>query len=80
MLREAAPASAMSEAMVEGGYYGMQTFDQDLSQKVKDGVIDETTALAYATNLQDFKLMLQGSLVNRGTAAEASMSFLQPEQ
>jgi twitching motility protein PilT len=79
MLREAAPASVLSEAMVEGGYYGMQTFDQDLNQKVKDGVIDEKTALAYATNLQDFKLMLQGSLVNRGTAAEASMSFLQPQ-
>jgi twitching motility protein PilT len=80
MLREAAPASVLSEAMIEGGYYGMRTFDQDLTDKVKDGVIDEKTALAFATNPQDFKLMLQGSLVNRGTAAEASMSFLQPEQ
>ena len=79
MLREAAPASALQEAMVEGGYYGMKTFDQDLCDKVKDGSTDEKTALAYATNLQDFKLMLQGSLVRRGAAGDASMSFMEDE-
>jgi Tfp pilus assembly pilus retraction ATPase PilT len=82
MLREAAPASALSEAMVEGGYYGMKTFDQDLCEKVKDGVIDEKTAFAYATNLQDFKLMLAGSLVTRSTSSGASLAFMdaEPEQ
>jgi twitching motility protein PilT len=79
MLREAAPASALAEAMLEGGYYGMKSFDQDLTNKVKDGVIDEKTALAYATNLQDFKLMLQGSLVTRGAGGDAAMSFMEPE-
>jgi twitching motility protein PilT len=80
MLREAAAASAVQEAMVEGSYYGMQTFDQDLTRKVKDGVIDEKTGLAYATSPQDFKLMLQGSLVTRGTVDEASMSFMSIEE
>ena len=80
MLREAAPASVLNEVMVEGSYYGMQTFDQDLTHKVKDGVIDEKTGLAYATNLQDFKLMLQGSLVTRAAAGESSLSFMHPEQ
>jgi twitching motility protein PilT len=78
MLREAAPASVLQEAMFEGAYYGMATFDQDLSQKVKDGVVDEKTALAYATNVQDFKLMLAGSLVTRG-AAETSLSFIEEQ-
>ncbi len=79
MLRETAPASALSEAMIEGGYYGMKTFDQDLCEKVGDGVIDEKTGLAYATNAQDFKLMLAGSLVTRGASSEASMAFMEPE-
>jgi twitching motility protein PilT len=79
MLRNTAPASALSEAMVEGSYYGMRTFDQDLTQKVQQGVIDEATGLAYATNPQDFKLMLAGSLVTRAAAGDASLSFLQGE-
>jgi twitching motility protein PilT len=80
MLRDAAPASALQEAMVEGSYYGMQTFDQDLAEKVRAAVIDEKTALAYATNLQDFKLMLQGSLITRAAAGASSLSFMHPEQ
>jgi twitching motility protein PilU len=80
MLREAASASVLQEAMVEGSYYGMRTFDQDLTDKVKAGLIDEKTAFAYATNPQDFKLMLQGSLVTRAAAGEASLSFMQPEE
>jgi twitching motility protein PilT len=79
MLREAASASAVQEAMFEGAYYGMKTFDQDLSQKVKEGVVDEKTALAYATNVQDFKLMLAGSLVTRGASAESSLSFIEEQ-
>jgi twitching motility protein PilT len=79
MLRDGAPASAVQEAMLEGSYYGMQTFDQDLTEKVKSGAIDEKTAFAYAVNPQDFKLMLQGSLITRAAAGEASLSFLHPE-
>ena len=79
MLREAAPASALQEAMIEGSYYGMRTFDQDLTEKVKSGVLDEKVALTYATNPQDFKLMLAGSLITRAAAGEASMSFMHPQ-
>src|SRR3954449_8058849 len=79
MLRDGAPANALQETMVEGSYYGMGTFDQDLRQKVQDGTIDEKTAFAYATNPQDFKLMLQGSLISRAQAGEASMSFMEAE-
>jgi len=79
MLREAAPASALQEAMIEGGYYGMRTFDQDLTNKVRDGEIEEHVALAYATNPQDFKLMMQGSLISRAAAGDTAMAFMQPE-
>jgi hypothetical protein len=57
----------------------MQTFDQDLTDKVQSGVVEEKVGHAYAINPQDFKLMLQGSLVTRQAAGEASLSFMQPE-
>lgn len=79
MLREEAPASVLQHAMTEGSFYGMRTFDQDLTEKVHAGAIEEKTAQAYAVNPQDFKLMLQGSLVTRAAAGETSLSFLQPE-
>ena len=76
LLRAAAPANALQEAMLEGSYYGMRTFDQDLNDKVRGGSVSEKTALAYATNPQDFKLMLAGSLVTRAAAGEASVAFM----
>ena len=79
MLRQSAPASALQEAMVEGGYYGMRTFDQDLSDKVRDGEIEQQAALAYATNPQDFKLMMQGSLITRAAAGDTTMAFMHPD-
>ena len=79
LLRDAAPANALLETMIEGSYYGMRTFDQDLTDKVKEGTIDEKTGFAYAMNPQDFKLMLQGSLITRAAAGERSLSFLHPE-
>src|SRR4051794_29895507 len=79
LLRDGAGANALSEAMVEGAYYGMKTFDQDLTDKVRAGVIDETAALNYAVNPQDFKLMLQGSLISRAAATEQSMDFMEQD-
>src|SRR4051794_15062967 len=79
LLRDAAPAGALQEAMVEGSYYGMRTFDQDLVEKVRSGEVPEKTGFSYAVNRQDFKLMLQGSLVTRAAAGEASLTFLHPE-
>src|SRR5438067_5006337 len=80
LLRDGAPANALQETMLEGSYYGMRTFDQDLTEKVQAGLIEEQTAFAYAINPQDFKLMLQGSLVSRASAGEASMAFMHEEE
>ena len=79
LLRDGAAADALQEAMMEGSYYGMQTFDQDLARLVRDGLVDEQTARSFAVSPQDFKLMLQGSLITRAAAGERDLSFLQPE-
>jgi twitching motility protein PilT len=48
----------ITEVISEGGYYGMQTFDQALLKAVTDGFVDEGVALQTASSPHDFKLML----------------------
>ncbi len=48
----------ITEVIAEGEYYGMRTFDQSLLQYAMAGKITEETALEYASNPHDFKLML----------------------
>src|SRR5437764_13113187 len=45
------------EAIKEGAYYGMQTFDQALLGHLEAGRIDMEEALSMATSPHDFKLM-----------------------
>jgi twitching motility protein PilT len=47
------------EVIAEGGYYGMQTFDQSLLSLVKLGGISFESALAASTAPHDFQLLLQ---------------------
>jgi twitching motility protein PilT len=49
----------ISDVIGEGGFYGMQTFDQALLGYVMDGVLSEDVAREFATSPHDFKLMLQ---------------------
>jgi twitching motility protein PilT len=49
----------------EGGFYGMQTFDQHLVALFRDGVIGIEDAVAASTNPHDFRL----SLRNQGLVA-----------
>ncbi len=57
--------SEIPDALFEGKeIYGTQTFDQALLDIYKDGIIDEKTALEYASNPADMKLKMQG--VGRG--------------
>jgi len=51
----------ISGVIAEGEYYGMQTFDQSLLKQVSSGIIDEATAMEFATAPHDFKLMLQSA-------------------
>jgi twitching motility protein PilT len=48
----------LSEVIREGGYYGMQTFDQALLVHVRAGRVSAQEALRAANRPQDLKLML----------------------
>jgi twitching motility protein PilT len=48
----------IEQAISEGEYYGMQTFDQALLKLVEEDKVDYDEALRYATRPQDFKLMV----------------------
>jgi len=46
------------EAMIDGDTDGMQHFDGEIERLVRDGLIDVTTGLAYATNPGNLRLVL----------------------
>src|SRR5687767_2589017 len=48
----------LPEVIAEGGYYGMQTFDQHLLHHLHAGRITVDDALRVATSPHDFKLMV----------------------
>ena len=50
--------SELIQIISEGGFYGMQSFDQALFEHVKSGRVSREAALAAATSPQDFKLLL----------------------
>ncbi|MBA2380927.1 MAG: type IV pilus twitching motility protein PilT [Chloroflexi bacterium] len=49
----------ITEVISEGGYYGMQTFDQALLGHVTRGEVSEEIAMETASSPHDFKLMLK---------------------
>jgi len=49
----------IQEAISEGEYYGMQTFDQALLKLVEEERVDYEEALKAASRQQDFRLMVQ---------------------
>lgn len=49
----------IQQAIAEGEYYGMQTFDQALLKLVEEDRVDYKEALKFASRPQDFKLMVQ---------------------
>jgi twitching motility protein PilT len=51
----------IQEAIKDGEYYGMQTFDQHLLQLYSDGEITLQGALANATNQHDFRVSLRAA-------------------
>jgi twitching motility protein PilT len=53
------------DIIAEGGYYGMQTFDQALVKLVQEGLVAEEDARRYSTNPHDFMLALRG-VMTRG--------------
>jgi twitching motility protein PilT len=66
--------SDIHQVIAEGQYYGMQTFDQDLIEKVRDGVIDRDQAVSYAASPHDFKLRLAGAVSSAASASYAQVA------
>lgn len=54
-----AQTGQLHEAIAEGEYYGMQTYDQALLKLVEEERIDYAEALGVASQPQNFKLMVQ---------------------
>jgi twitching motility protein PilT len=59
----------LPEVIEEGGYYGMQTFDQALFTHLKAGNITMEQALSAASNAHDFKLLVAAD-GRKGTTME----------
>jgi twitching motility protein PilT len=58
-IMEPVHTAQIQQAIAEGEYYGMQTFDQALLKLVEEDRIDYEEALRQASRPQDFKLMVQ---------------------
>ncbi|MCA1727601.1 MAG: PilT/PilU family type 4a pilus ATPase [Actinobacteria bacterium] len=61
--------SELPEVIAQGGYYGMQTFDQSLLALVTSGKVSVEEATSVASEPHDFQLMLQqAGLVRAGAS------------
>ena len=63
----------LQQAIVEGAYYGMQTFDQALLAHVQEGRVTMDVALRAASQPHDFKLLV-ASGGQRSTSVEQVLS------
>ncbi len=69
MIMDPTQTGRLHEVITEGGYYGMQTFDQALFEHVKAGRISMDEALQAASSPHDFKLLM-ASDGRRGTTMD----------
>ncbi len=69
MIMDPDKTGQLTEVVSEGGYYGMQTFDQALFHHVKAGRITVEEAVKSATSPHDFKLLLAAD-GRKGTTME----------
>ena len=58
MIMDHTQTGKLPEVIADGGYYGMQTFDQALFHHLKAGRISMEQALATASHPHDFKLLV----------------------
>jgi twitching motility protein PilT len=57
-IMDPAQTGQIEQAISEGEYYGMQTFDQALLKLVEDDRVDYEEAIRISSRPQDFKLMV----------------------
>jgi twitching motility protein PilT len=69
MIVDPTQTGKLSEVIVAGGYYGMQTFDQALYGHLSEGRVSFDDAMKVASSPADFKLLVQAD-GRRGTTME----------
>jgi twitching motility protein PilT len=69
MILDPDQTGSLGQVIFDGGYYGMQTFDQALYAHVKAGRVSVEDALIAATSPHDFKLLLEAE-GRRGTTMD----------
>jgi twitching motility protein PilT len=69
MIMDREQTGRLPEVIADGGYYGMQTFDQALFHHLKAGRISMEDAMAFATSPHDFKLLVAAD-GRRGTTMD----------
>src|SRR5213592_3067934 len=70
LIREGKPEE-IGDAIAEGDYFGMQTFQQALISKVIEGAIDSEAAADASSNRHDFLVALERELKIQAVAEEA---------
>jgi len=69
MILDPSQTNRLQEVIQEGGFYGMQTFDQALFAHLKAGRVSMEQAMKAATSPNDFKLLVAAD-GRRGTTME----------
>ena len=69
MILDPDQTGALGQVIADGGYYGMQTFDQALYTHVVAGRVSVEDALIAASSPHDFKLLLEAE-GRRGTTMD----------
>ncbi len=78
LIRENRPEE-IADAIADGDYFGMQTFEQALIAKVLDGSIDRDVAADASSNRHDFIVALERAEKVAALAAEAEQRAVEPE-
>jgi twitching motility protein PilT len=69
MIMDPQQTGKLPEVIADGGYYGMQTFDQALFHHLKAGRITMDEAMQFASSPHDFKLLVAAD-GRRGTTMD----------
>jgi twitching motility protein PilT len=75
MIMRPEETTLLHEAIAEGAYYGMQTFDQALREHVEAGRISMDDAMLAATHPHDFKLLVAAN----GQSANSVEQVISPQ-
>jgi len=75
MIMRPEETTLLHEAIAEGSYYGMQTFDQALREHVEAGRISMDDAMIAATHPHDFKLLVAAN----GQATNSVEQVISPQ-